>query len=129
MKTHHIGYAVHDIKASEASFIALGYEKYSDIVEDASREVSILFMKKDGYLVELIAPLNEKSHLCTILKKAGCGPYHICYEVDSLDASIDRLLRSGYILVEKPCAAAAIENRKVAFLYNRDMGMLELLEG
>lgn len=129
MKIHHIGYAVHDIKASEASFIILGYKKCSDIVEDDSRKVSILFMKKEGYLIELIAPLNEKSHMYTILKKMGSGPYHVCYEVESIDASIDRLLRNGYILVEKPCAAAAIENRKVAFLFNRDIGMLELLEG
>jgi hypothetical protein len=38
-------------------------------------------------------------------------------------------LKNGFILVEKPCAAQAIENRKVAFLYNRYIGMLELLEG
>jgi hypothetical protein len=41
---------------------------------------------------------------------------------------IENLLNTGYILIEKPCEAAAIENKKVAFLYNRYIGILELLE-
>ncbi len=128
MKIHHIGYAVKDIDMSAEKFKKLGYEKSSDIVEDNERGVFIQFMEKDGYLIELIAPLNDKSNVCTILKKTGSSPYHFCYEVQNIDTEIENLLNAGYVLIEKPCEAVAMTNKKVAFLYNKDIGILELLE-
>lgn len=128
MKIHHIGYAVSDIAISAEKFGKLGYKYYSDIVEDSERSVFIQFMEKDGYLIELIAPLNDKSHICTILKKIGRGPYHFCYEVQYIDAEIKNLLKSGYVLIEKPNEAVAIANKKVAFLFNKDIGIIELIE-
>lgn len=129
MKIHHIGYAVRDISISAAEFQKLGYRKCSEVTEDVERNVRIQFMKKDGYMIELVAPLNDKSHLCSILKKAGSSPYHFCYMVENIDSEIDNLLSNGYILVEKPCMAPAVGNGKVAFLYHKDIGILELLEG
>ena len=128
MKVHHIGYAVRDINISAEEFEKLGYKKYSEIVEDSVRSVFIQFMEKDGYLIELIAPLNDKSNVCAILKKTGSSPYHFCYEVQNIDIEIENLLNTGYVLIEKPCEAVAIANKKVAFLYNKDIGILELLE-
>lgn len=128
MKIHHIGYAVSDIAMSAESFEKLGYKYYSDIVEDRERCVSIQFMEKDGYLIELIAPLNDKSQISSILKKVGSSPYHFCYEVQNIDSEIENLLISGYVLIEKPNEAVAIANKKVAFLFNKDIGIIELLE-
>jgi len=129
MKIHHIGYAVRDIGTSAAEFEKLGYRKCSEVTEDTGRNVCIQFMEKDGYMIELVAPLNDTSHLCTILKKAGSSPYHFCYMVENIGSEIDNLLNNGYILVEKPCMAPAVGNGKVAFLYHKDIGILELLEG
>lgn len=128
MKIHHIGYAVRNIEVSAKKFEKLGYKRYLNIVEDSMRNVFIQFMEKDGYLIELIAPLNDKSHICTVLKKTGSSPYHFCYEVYNIDAEIENLLHTGYILIEKPCEAVAMANRRAAFLYNKDIGILELLE-
>ncbi len=129
MKIHHIGYAVKDIAISSEKFEKLGYKNISGIVEDSERSVFIQFMEKDGYLIELIAPLNDKSHINTILRKIGSSPYHICYEVHDIDTEIENLLKSGYVLIEKPDEAVAIANKKAAFLFNKDIGILELLEG
>lgn len=128
MKIHHIGYAVRDIAISAEKFKKLGYKNISGIVEDSARSVFIQFMEKDGYLIELIAPLNDKSHISTILKKTGSSPYHFCYEVHNIDTEIEKLTKSGYVLIEKPGEAVAIANKKAAFLFNKDIGILELLE-
>lgn len=128
MKIHHIGYAVRNIGISAEKFEKLGYNKCSNIIEDSKRKVFILFMEKDGYLIELIAPLNDESHISTLLKKTGSSPYHFCYEVQNMDVEIAELLNSGYILIEEASEAAAIGNKKVAFLFNKDIGILELVE-
>jgi len=128
MKLHHIGYAVRDISISAAEFERLDYRKCSEVTEDTDRNVRILFMEKDGYVIELVAPLNGSSHINNILKKTGSGPYHFCYEVGNMDEEIHNMLENGYVLIEKAAEAAAIGNRRVAFLFSRDLGILELLE-
>lgn len=128
MKLHHIGYAVRDICASSAEFERLGYRKCSEVTEDKLRDVRLRFMEKDGHVIELVAPLSDSAHINNILKKTGSGPYHFCYEVKDLDEGIRSMLENGYVLIENAAEATAIGNRRVAFLFSRELGILELLE-
>jgi len=64
----------------------------------------------------------------SIITKSGNTPYHICYSVDNIDEAIKKLKTEGYILMESPSGAVAIDFCKVAFLYNRDVGIIELVE-
>lgn len=78
--------------------------------------------------MELIAPKDEKSSINTIIKKNGNSPYHICYSVDDLISAIEDFVKNGYVLMGEPKMAVAIDNKKVAFLYNKHMGIIELVE-
>jgi methylmalonyl-CoA/ethylmalonyl-CoA epimerase len=128
MKFHHIGYAVSNLKESLDIFLNLGYTKVSVTEKDEVRKVEIVFVENEGVLVELISPLDSNSPISNVLKKVGNSAYHICYEVEDIDTKIAELRKMRFIVVEKPSQAIAINNQRVAFLYNPKYGLLELLE-
>lgn len=89
-------------------------------------------MENDGYQVELIMPKHEKADMWNQLKKRGPMPYHICYLVDDIEKEIAKLSVGNtgkeYKLLSPPTAAPAIGGKQVAFLYNKDIGLIELAE-
>lgn len=127
LNIHHIGYAVKDIIKAYEKFEQIGYVNETDVIRDEKRKVEIQFLIKDNYRIELISPYEGKSPIEKILKR-GNTPYHICYEVLNLESEIKNLQSTGYTLVEKPEKAPAIENKRVAFMFSVDMGLIELVE-
>ena len=128
MELHHIGYAVRDIEQARSIFTGLGYQPENAPCRDERRRVAIQFLKNGAARIELIAPLDEAGPVSRFLEKNKGGPYHFCYQVGNLDQAIDELQRQGYALVEKPSPAVALENHPVAFLHQRDIGLVELVE-
>lgn len=128
MKVHHLGYAVKNIDEGIAKFRALGYECFSRVTEDSFRNVSICFLRQDGWIIELVAPRGNDSPVNKKLLGGVGGPYHICYEVDSLTSAIDNLSRDGFVVFEQPQVAPALEGRRVTFLFNQIVGIIELVE-
>lgn len=128
LKVHHIGYAVNNLQQSLEMFQKLGYVIKSGPEKDFKRNVEIAFLQNNNYLVELISPLNEISPIKNYLNKIGNTPYHICYETHDIDETILELKKQKYRVIEKPSKAIAINNQRVAFLYQPKYGLLELLE-
>jgi len=125
---HHFGIACRDIEKTAEAYRIIGYSK-GDTVFDPLQDVNICFLTHDSMpMVELLAPVDENSPVVRILEKNGVTPYHTCYSVDNLDESVKALKRQRYVVVSKPKAACAMAGRKVAFLYNADMGLIELTE-
>ena len=128
MKIHHIGYAVKNIEDSLNEFKKLGYKTIENKIVDNQRNVIIQFVKNGDYLIELIAPLNKESPVTSLLKKQGNSPYHICYETDNLKKEIEDLNNNGFVIISDLLKAPAINNKKVIFLYKKDIGLIELIE-
>ena len=128
MKIHHIGYAVKNLEDSIKEFEKLGYKRMKNKVIDKKRKVIIQFVENGEYIVELIAPLNEESPISNILKNKGNSPYHICYETDMVKNKIEELSNSGFIIITELYEAPAIDDKRVVFLYKRNVGLIELLE-
>ena len=127
-KFHHIGVAVKDIDKTSDVYEGGGYKR-SDIIFDPVQNVDICWLTKDGMpTVELLAPVDESSPVCKILEKNGVTPYHTCYIVENIDEAVAELRKQKYVLVSKPVEAVAIHNCKVAFLHNRHVGLIELVE-
>jgi len=125
---HHFGVACRDIDKTAEAYSVLGYSK-GDVVFDPLQNINICFLKHPTMpLVELLSPVDEQSPVVQILEKNGVTPYHTCYVVDNLEQSVKDLKRMRYVVVSKPKEACAIENRRVAFLYNAEMGIIELVE-
>ena len=133
MKVHHIGYLVQNVEAASKQFAMLGFTELSKVIYDPYRGTDILFMENDGgYRIELIAPKHEKSEMWKQLKKRGAMPYHICYIAEDIEKEIAGILENGhgeYKLLSQPEKAPAINEKRVAFLYGEDIGLMELVEG
>lgn len=128
MKIHHIGYLVKKLKRARKAFEGLGYAIEQDTVRDEFRKIDILFLTKDGYRVELVSPYDPMSVVSRLLLRVGNSPYHICYEVDDLDAEVERLRNERYVVSSEAAPAPACGGGRVCFLIHPYMGMIELLE-
>jgi methylmalonyl-CoA/ethylmalonyl-CoA epimerase len=132
LKIHHIGYLVDNIENATSEFERLGFIKIGEVTEDSSREIFIVFLDNDGVLVELIQPISETSPVYGLRKKYRNSPYHICYKTQDLQSKIENMANSkqggGYTIVQPPMPAPAIPGcPSVAFLMNRDIGMIEIV--
>ena len=116
------------MKRIAAAFTALGYEREGDVTRDESRGTDILFLEKDGYVVELVSPNAPDSVVSGLIKTYKNAPYHLCYVCENLDEEISKLTGEGYVQIDLPTPAPAIGGKRVSFLMNRFIGMIELLE-
>lgn len=128
LKLHHIGYLVKKIDAAVTQFKLLGYVIQKDIAYDDYRKINICFMEKDGYVVELVSPASPDSVVTGLLKKYKNSPYHLCYESDDFDNDFETLTKEGYTAIDTPTPAPALDHKRVVFLMNINIGMIELLE-
>lgn len=128
MRIHHIGYLVENIEEAIQVFAALGYFKLSEVIEDEDRKIFICFLKNEEMVVELVSAEDEASVISGMHKKLGNMPYHICYEADNIETAVRMYRKQGFIMVQPPAPAAALNNRRVAFLFNKYIGLIELVE-
>jgi methylmalonyl-CoA/ethylmalonyl-CoA epimerase len=134
-QVHHVGYAVRDIERAGQIFTLLNFQQDSSITNDVIRNINIQFWRNQTTLIELISILDDsqKSPVDFLFKKKfsfpGNGmPYHICYVVNDIEQTINRLKKEKFFVIQPPSQAPALENRQVAFLVHHDIGMIELLE-
>lgn len=129
MTIDHIGYAVKKIDRAITAFQKLGYE-FEQVIDDTDRNVKLAFGEKEGYRIELVAPLDKKSEspVDQYLSNAVGTPYHICYESEDLDAEVEELERQGYKVVIGAKPAVAFNGRRVVFMMNIGFGLMEIVE-
>ncbi len=129
MQIDHLGYAVKNIEKARKALETLGFVFSHPAIEDRDRNIRIQFGEKDGYRLELVAPAGEDhSPVDTILHCVGPTPYHICYGSDNLGKDIKELEEKGFKLIISPAQATAFGGRRVAFMMNRGIGLIELAE-
>ncbi len=123
----HVGVAVRDVDAAAERFAALlGAVPDAEAVHDAEQGVRLRLIRLGDLQIELLEPAAEPSPLDSVIKH-GLGIYHVCYEVDDLDAELSRLQASGVRTVSPPKPAAAFGGCRVAFVVCQGL-MIELLE-
>ena len=128
LRFHHIGYAVHDILVTAEYYIKAGWT-LSDIQTDTVQNTKIVFLSKEKMpLIELVAPVDETSPIVKTLEKAGVSTYHICYEADDIQQAVAELRKQKYIPLFNPVEAVALDNRKICYLYNKSVGLIEIVE-
>ena len=128
LRFHHIGYAVNNIEITAKYYKEAGWN-LSDIQIDKTQNARIAFLSKpDMPLIELIAAIDETSPIVKILEKAGVSTYHVCYETDDIQSAVGELRKQKYISLFNPVEAIALSNRKICYLYNKNVGLIELVE-
>ena len=129
MKFHHVGIAVQNINEAIHAYQVLGYSQSSAIIHDPIQNVQLCFLDKDGSpTLELVAASSQDSPVTNILAKNGPTPYHNCFEVDNIIESVANLKLCGFRRLSAIVPAIAFENRRICFLYQKEVGLIELLE-
>jgi methylmalonyl-CoA/ethylmalonyl-CoA epimerase len=129
MRLHHVGIVVDDIERHGTRYAEqLGLRPLSAIVTDPIQRVQVQFWG-DGREVslELIQPLDDDSPVSRFLEKGG-GLNHLCFEVEDIVAAVEQVRAKGAICVSGPVPAAAFDGQRIAFLFFRDIGLVEFVE-
>lgn len=127
MKIHHIGYLVKNIDKAISKFEGLGYVS-GEVTRNENRGIDVCFLEGDGYSVELVSPYTDESDVADRIKKNPNSPYHICYISENLTDDIERLKAEKYMQVSEIGKAPSIGNAEAVFMYNRDIGLIELVQ-
>ena len=129
MEIDHIGYAVKRLDRAVDSFHKLGFI-FEPEINDEDRNVKIVFGEKDGYRIELVCPLDQKaeSPVDSYLSSVGSVPYHICYKSYDFDEDVEDLKRQGFKVIIDPIPAVAFGGKRVVFLMNLGLGLMEIVE-
>ncbi|HEY0246390.1 MAG TPA: VOC family protein [Mucilaginibacter sp.] len=123
MKFHHIGIACKNITEEIANVSKIHtIIKQTPIVFDKEQNAELVMLTlADGTNLELIAGKQVEN-----LTKKNITYYHICFEVDDINAEIEKLVSNQAYLVSPPKPAILFDNREVAFL-SVSYGLIELL--
>jgi len=115
-KIDHIGIAVNDIanagKLYEKLLNTLIYK-----TEDVESEgVRTAFLQSGPNKIELLEAITADSPVYKFIEKRGEGIHHIAFDVDDIEAEMDRLKQEGFILLsDKPMPGA--DNKLVCFVH------------
>ena len=128
MSFHHIGCLTDNMEESLDGYRqGLGFTNISEIYSIAHQQVKVCFIETGpGAFLELVEPTGDNVVLRKILKSKN-PYYHIGYLVDDIDRSISRMQDEGCYLVNK-FQSEAFQDKWCAFLYTREMHLIELIE-
>lgn len=110
----HIGIAVRGI-ADSVSFYrdVLGL---ADVPLGDSDGARIIGLAAGESLVELLEGASPDSPISKFVAKRGPGIHHVCFEVDDLDATLERCRAHGVRLIDETPRRGA-EGRPIAFVH------------
>lgn len=118
---------------AEFEHIGLAVGKIEDVsaalkpIVDPIQKVKIAFLNLNGIKIELVAPNAEDSPVNGILEKKQTL-YHLCYKVPDINVAIQEGKKSGFHCIATPVPAVAFDNKRIAWLYNRFFGLVEIVE-
>lgn len=115
---HHIGIAVKSIAAVRPDL---------PIVHDPTQHVRVAFFKMNDLTVELVEPADVDSPILRGLH-VGTQLLHTCFEVDCIESSVSHAKRTGFSALRAPAPATAFGGRRIAWVFHRQLGLVELLE-
>jgi methylmalonyl-CoA/ethylmalonyl-CoA epimerase len=126
-KVSHVGIGVQNLEEARAFFREHFALNSSD--QENFGELLFSFIPFEGTTVELLQSTVPEGQIAKFIERRGEGIHHISFEVDDIQAELDRLKAKGIRLInEKPYRNA--HNELVAFLHPKStFGVLiELIE-
>lgn len=115
----HIGIAVDDVSTVIECFDdLLGIRPYKDEMVPR-QEVRTHFLDTSIGKLEFLESLEDGSPIHKYLERWGEGVHHVAFEVNDLEATIDRLLDAGFTLVNETPQPGG-DDKRVAFVHPRD---------
>jgi methylmalonyl-CoA/ethylmalonyl-CoA epimerase len=95
--------------------------KVSEAQELPEHGVRVIFVELPNTKVELLEPLGDNSPIAAFLaKNTSGGMHHICYEVDDIFATRDRLMAAGARVLGSGEPKIGAHGKPVLFLHPKD---------
>jgi methylmalonyl-CoA epimerase len=112
---HHLAVAVRDLdEAIETYGRLFGAElEHRDTVSEQGVEAAAVLVGSSR--IELLAATDEDTPVGRFLARRGPGMHHVAYEVDDLEAQLDRLDAEGVDLIDRS-PRRGLYGMRVAFL-------------
>jgi methylmalonyl-CoA/ethylmalonyl-CoA epimerase len=119
MKVEHIGIAVKNLAQSDALFSRLFKDGPYKAETVESEGVKTSFFQLGETKIELLEATRKDSPIARFIEKRGEGIHHIAYEVEDIEAEMERMRAEGFrLLNESPKEGA--DNKLVCFLHPKD---------
>jgi methylmalonyl-CoA/ethylmalonyl-CoA epimerase len=129
-RLNHVAIAVKDLHAAAAVYRDTLGASVSEAVPQPDHGVSTIFITLPNTKIELLEPLGADSPIAKFLERnAEGGIHHICYEVDDILATRDRLVLKGARVLGSGEPKIGAHGKPVLFLHPKDFcGTLVELE-
>ncbi len=116
MHIDHIGIAVKDLEGAIETYEKLlqtpCYKR--EVVE--SQKVETAFLQTGESKVELLGATGPESVINKFIEKKGEGMHHVAFEVDDIQAEIERLKSEGFTLLNDTPKPGA-DQKQIVFLH------------
>ena len=128
-KIEHIGIAVKDLDVSNTLFEKLLGVSHYKIEDVATEGVKTSFFKVGESKIELLQATSPNSPITKFIEKRGEGVHHLAFDVEDLEAEIERLKNEGFELIDDIPKQGA-DHKKIAFLHPKSSGgvLIELCQ-
>jgi len=129
-KLNHIAIVVPDLEAGAAIYRDTLGARVSEPLDLPEHGVTTVFVELPNTKIELLHPLGGESPLTRFLEKnPSGGMHHICYEVDDIQASAEKLREAGARILGDGQTKTGAHGKPVLFLHPKDFcGTLVELE-
>lgn len=115
-KIEHIGIAVKNLDEAEAHYSGLlGVASYKREAVESEGVLTSFFMAGPNK-IELLQAANPDSPIAKFIEKKGEGMHHVAYEVEDIEAEMERLRREGYVLLNDEPKKGA-DNKMICFIH------------
>ena len=129
-KLNHVAIAVPDLDAAVRRYRDTLGAEVGPPQDEPDHGVTVVFVDLPNTRVELLHPLGENSPIAAFLdKNPSGGLHHLCYEVEDIAASRDRLVADGARVLGDGEPRIGAHGNPVIFLHPKDFdGTLVELE-
>lgn len=129
-RLNHVAIAVPDLAAATSVYRDVLGARVSQPDALPEHGVSVVFVELPNTKIELLEPLGGASPIAAFLEKSPAGGiHHVCYEVDDIIASRDRMIEQGARVLGDGEPKIGAHNKPVLFLHPKDFcGTLVELE-
>ena len=126
-RLHHVGFVVTKMAGGIRRFEEAGGEVVVGPTDDPGLGVTCALVRlPEGVDVELVAPLDGYESPITARLRRGGGLDHLCFWVEDLDASLEREIENGALLLISPTYAVTFDST-IAFVQRRSGLVVELM--
>lgn len=129
-RLNHVAIAVPDLEAAARLYRETFGADVSEPVPQPEHGVTTVFVNLPNTKIELLHPLGEDSPIANFLARNPAGGiHHVCYEVDDIEAAVERLKAEGLRVLGDGRPRIGAHGKPVVFLHPKDcLGTLIELE-